>query len=161
MPDLAISNTGPIIAFAKIKRIDLLTSLFSEIQITRAVAEELANTPQLLPGSEILKMPGFRIVDPAGPIDPLLEAALDLGEASVIHHGLKIRSADLLLDEKKARHLADSVYNLNVIGTGGLLLRAKKRGLIPHVKPLLNQIRANGYFLSDQLVTGIIRSAGE
>jgi predicted nucleic acid-binding protein len=161
VPDVAISNTGPLIAFAKINRIDLLTSLFTEIQIPRADADELTNTPQLLPGSEILKIPGFRIVDPSRPIDPLLQAELDLGEASVIDLGLQSQTADILLDERKARRLADSVYNLKIIGTGGLLLRAKKRGLIPLVKPLLQEIRSNGYFLSDRLIAGIVQSAGE
>jgi predicted nucleic acid-binding protein len=159
--ELAISNTGPLIAFAKVQRLDLLTSLFSEILIPRAVADELTACEAALPGAEILSMKGFRVVELPGGSDALLEAELDSGEAAVVQLALKMGGTEVLLDERKARRLAESVYNLKVLGTGGLLLRAKKKGLIKEVKSTLHQIRANGYYLSERLVLGIERAAGE
>jgi predicted nucleic acid-binding protein len=69
--------------------------------------------------------------------------------------------AEILIDEKKAPRLAASAYDLNLLGTGGLMLRAKKRGSIAAVKPLLTELRTKDYFLSERLFEGIVRAAGE
>jgi len=157
----AISNTGPLIALAKVHRLDLLVALFSEILVPRAVSNELVAGGAQFPGREIVGIREFRIVDCQKEPDRLLLAELDSGEASVIQLAIERPGAEVLIDEKKARRVATSVYGLTVLGTGGLLLRAKKRGLIQTVKPLLEQIHANGYFLSDRLKMGILRAANE
>ena len=69
--------------------------------------------------------------------------------------------AVLLIDERKARRLAEHLYGLRIVGTRGLLLRAKTAGLIPAVQPALASMRAHGYYLSDRLVEAICRAAGE
>jgi predicted nucleic acid-binding protein len=51
--------------------------------------------------------------------------------------------------------------NLKVLGTGGLLLKAKRNGLVSAVRPLLEEMKQKGYFLSDRLVHGICLEAGE
>jgi uncharacterized protein len=157
----AISNTGPLIALAKVQRLGLLTLLFGEILIPKAVAAELTAGPGFLAGSDILTTRGFRVVECQRETGGLLRAELDLGEASVIQLARENPLAEVLIDEKKARRLAESVYGLRLLGTGGLLLRAKRRRLIAEVKPLFEQMRKNGYFVSDRLVGGILRAAAE
>jgi uncharacterized protein len=90
-----------------------------------------------------------------------LESALDFGEACVIELAIQNPGAEIILDEKKARLLATTVYGLDVLGTGGLLLRAKRRGVVAKIRPLLTDIRAKGYFVSDRLFDGLVRAAGE
>jgi predicted nucleic acid-binding protein len=48
-----------------------------------------------------------------------------------------------------------------VLGTGGLLLKAKRNGLVSAVRPLMEEMKQKGYFLSDRLVHGICLEAGE
>jgi uncharacterized protein len=158
VPDgIAICNTGPLIALAKIQRVSVLTKLFAEILIPQAIADELkAGGPSAI-GAQLSEQ--FRVVE-CRP-DPLLESALDFGEACVIQLAIQNPGAEVVLDEKKARRLATSVYGLDVLGTGGLLLRAKRRGLVPKIRPLLTEIRTKGYFLSDRLFDGLVRAAGE
>jgi predicted nucleic acid-binding protein len=48
-----------------------------------------------------------------------------------------------------------------VKGTGGLLVEAKARGFIPEVRPLLEKMKAEGYFLSPRLMNECLRRAGE
>ena len=67
----------------------------------------------------------------------------------------------VLIDERKARRIAERVYGLRILGTGGLLLRAKVAGLVPGVQPLLTAMRKNGYHLSDRLVQAVCEAAGE
>ncbi|MBI4025587.1 MAG: DUF3368 domain-containing protein [Verrucomicrobia bacterium] len=47
------------------------------------------------------------------------------------------------------------------MGTGGLLLRAKKAGFVSSVGSLMKAMKQNGYFLSDRILDGIIAAAGE
>lgn len=112
-------------------------------------------------GASVIGKPGFEVAAPEKEIDPLLEAELDKGEAAVIQLALETNNSEVLIDEKRARRIAVSVYGLNVLGIGGLLLRAKRSGLISEVKPLFEQIRANGYFISNRLMEGILGAAGE
>jgi predicted nucleic acid-binding protein len=48
-----------------------------------------------------------------------------------------------------------------VTGTGGILLAAKHAGLVGQIRPLMVAMKSNGYFLSDRLVDGICKAAGE
>ena len=67
----------------------------------------------------------------------------------------------VLIDERKGRRVAMLVYGLRVTGTGGILLAAKQAGLLKEIRPLMLQMRANGYFLSARLVSGVCQAAGE
>jgi predicted nucleic acid-binding protein len=69
--------------------------------------------------------------------------------------------ANVLIDERKGRRVAEMIYRLSVIGSGGILLKAKKMGLVSLIRPMIQGMRANGYFLSDRLVEGICAEAGE
>ncbi|HWB05420.1 MAG TPA: DUF3368 domain-containing protein [Verrucomicrobiales bacterium] len=93
--------------------------------------------------------------------DPLLIHELDTGEASVIH-AARIRGVgQVLIDERKARRIASTVYCLEVRGTCALLVEAKRRSLISTVKPPLEAMRAGGYFIGPMLVAECLRRAGE
>ena len=95
------------------------------------------------------------------PPEPLLASLLDAGEASVIALACQSGGPLVLLDEAKGRRIARDVYGLRVVGTGRVLVEAKRAGLVTEVKPLIAAMRANGYWLSDRIVTEILRQAGE
>jgi predicted nucleic acid-binding protein len=69
--------------------------------------------------------------------------------------------AEAVVHELTGRRVASLVYALTVTGTGGILLAAKQAGLVREIRPLMLQIRANGYFLSARLMDGICQAAGE
>jgi predicted nucleic acid-binding protein len=56
---------------------------------------------------------------------------------------------------------ASIAYGLAVLGTGGLLLRAKRAGLIPQVRPLFQSLVLHGYYISESVVARICMEAGE
>ncbi len=78
-----VSNTGPIIAFALIDRLDVLQSLFESVTISEAVHKELIEGGPsgrgLLPYQ---KASWIKVHPLASPVDPLLVTVLDRGEAS-------------------------------------------------------------------------------
>jgi predicted nucleic acid-binding protein len=56
----------------------------------------------------------------------------------------------ILLDDRPARRVTE-VAGLNVIGTLGLLLEAKRMGLIATVRPELDKLLETSFFLSQAL----------
>ena len=98
--------------------------------------------------------------NPSHPPDAFLTAELDAGEASVIALANELKIA-VLMDERKGRRIASLAYGLPVIGTGRLLIEAKERGFLGAIRPLMEQMRAGGYYLSDRLFQALCREAGE
>ena len=66
----------------------------------------------------------------------------------------------LVIDDRLGRAAARRL-GLAVTGTVGVLIRAKEVGLVPAVCPLLEEIRQQGYWLSDALLVTAARLAGE
>jgi predicted nucleic acid-binding protein len=50
---------------------------------------------------------------------------------------------------------------LKVIGTVGILIRAKREGILPWVSPLLNDLVEKGFRLSEDLKREALLLAGE
>lgn len=94
-------------------------------------------------------------------IDPLLLSSLDFGEASVLNLAIRKESAFLLIDERKARQIARTVYGLDVIGTIRILIDAKKMGFITNISELIEQMRANGYWIHGSIIEYALQVAGE
>jgi predicted nucleic acid-binding protein len=95
------------------------------------------------------------------PLDPLLAAELGPGEAEVIAAGYHLNARFVLLDERRARRIAEQAYHLRVKGSAGILVAAKRAGLVPRVRPLLEAMIDHGYFLSGRLLERALREAGE
>ena len=149
-----ISNSSPLIALAQIGRLDLLHQLHPLVLIPPAVATEVEPT---LPA-----LPGWLVVQPlAHPRQPhTVSGSIGPGEHEVISLRLELRAERLILDEQPARRLATSL-GLRVIGTVGLLLAAKDRGLLTTITPELDRLLAVGFFMDQELYDRAIGQAGE
>jgi predicted nucleic acid-binding protein len=73
---------------------------------------------------------------------------------------LELRAERLILDEQPARRLATSL-GLRVIGTVGLLLAAKERGLLTRIRPELEGLLEARFFMDTELYERAISQAGE
>jgi len=156
----AVCNTGPLLGLARARLEWLPFRLFPKVLVPAAVAREL--TCREAPDAERVRLAletGSVVEDPA-PIDPLLVAELDVGEAAVIAVA-SLGGHVVILDERKARKVATRVYGLPVKGTAGLLVQAKRLGLIPEVAAPIRNMLAGGYHLSNDLVAATLREAGE
>lgn len=66
----------------------------------------------------------------------------------------------VILDDRNARRIAEQL-SLKVIGTVGMLLRAKQKGVITEIKPLLTALNQADFRISEAIVQKALRIAGE
>jgi len=156
-----VADTGPLIAFGRIEKLDLLPRVLGEVLVPASVAAECVVDMEK-PGARAIRDALrarllIRCPDPAPPQTPF--PVLDAGESAAIRLALKL-SAAVLIDERTGRTIAAKL-GLGVIGSAGVLLAAKKHGLIQSIGPVLDSMAANGYHLSDTLVRAILFRAGE
>lgn len=157
----AVCNTGPLIGLARIDMAWLPFQLFPEVVVPEEVRLELmaGDSPDRVEIALLLDQ--ARIHPSHGQPDRLLLAELDAGEAAVISSALHLGITTVILDERKARRVASRAYGLQVKGTAGLLIEAKRRGMIEAVRPHLEGMIQGGYFLGSNLVAACLAEAGE
>jgi uncharacterized protein len=162
---ILVCNTGPLIALAKIDKIVLLQHLGIErILVPPMVQRELRS--KIGPEAPCIESALNHFIHTAqieGSDQHIVRATsnLDDGEKEVILLGASLQEdIVLLLDDQTGRRIAKELGFL-VLGTAGLLLLAKRQGLVEAVGPLLDEMRHHGYWLSDALIEQIQHQAGE
>lgn len=159
---VVVSDTSPLRALDHLKLTWLLQSLYGEVLIPPAVAQELQDPASALPPLDWRSVPGVTV---RAPVDKKrvedLTQTLDQGEAEAICLGLEVRASALLVDERAARAVAASL-GLRPVGVLAVLVRAKELGHISEVRPLLDLLRTDiGFYISRPLYAEIVRLAGE
>ncbi|MCT7955179.1 DUF3368 domain-containing protein [Laspinema palackyanum] len=157
-----ICNATPLINFASINRLDIFKSLFNEMVIPQAVYAETVESG--FPNSEAILneiQAGWLQVQPVEEMPESIPSQLDAGEREVIALALIEQKPRVILDEKRARKVAQGL-GLNVIGTLGILILAKQNRIIPQVKPLLNAMMAEAqYWVNETLYHQILQAVSE
>jgi predicted nucleic acid-binding protein len=158
-----VFNASPLIVLAKAGLWDICVTLGDVVVIPQAVSDEVIRIDNPIDPARIwLESPSLPVSHPASPpISPFL-AAWDLGagETAVIALAETTPDAVAVLDDLAARRCAQAL-GIEVIGTLGLVLLAKKRGLIPNVSEPLAAIVAAGLFIAPHHLTAIRHQAGE
>ena len=132
--------------------------LYAEVVVPRIVFDEIVVAGAGLTGArEVASATWLRIenVEP----DPSLLRALDRGEAAAIPLAERL-GATLLVDDGDAR-VAAARRGLIVVGTLGVLLRAKRKGVIAEVSPIIVRMESLGMFVSARLREDVLRLAGK
>jgi predicted nucleic acid-binding protein len=88
-----------------------------------------------------------------------LKEQVDLGEASIIALALENEDHLVIIDDNKGRKLAERL-SLNYTGTLGILVKAKKEGMIPLLKPILEKIEETDLRLSEKLKNILLKAVG-
>lgn len=151
---LVVSNSSPLIALEQIGQLHLLQALFDTLLVPPAVVRETAPTVTLP------KWVNERaLTQQIGP--QLLSSSLGPGESEAISLALEVGAQWLILDDRPARRLAQSL-GLPVVGTLGVLLAAKRRGLLlDALRPQLDGLIKSGFFIAPDLQEQILDDAGE
>ncbi len=154
-----VANTTPLISLASIGKLELLKDVFGEIIIADAVYNEI-KAKQGYGYSEIdtdyIKVQSIKGIA----YRDFLLNQLDLGETETIILAKEIDADFVIIDENIAYKIAKS-SELNVVRTLSILLRAKEKGLIPALKPLLDEMIIKGRWYSQRVYKTILEQAGE
>ena len=151
MPKVIISDTSCFIILTKIDELELLHNLYGQIITTVDIAIEYG---EVLPE-------WVEIVDVTDKCkQQLLELQIDKGESSAITLALEIPESTLILDDFKARKVAERL-GLVYTGTIGIIVKAKLKGIIPSVKPLIEKIKKTNFRISNEIELQALKEANE
>lgn len=161
MINRVIINSSPLIVLFKSQQAELLPQLFSNILVPEAVWNEITTGGQNDIASQLLPNASWAQPVEVGEIASVV-ATWDLGsgESEVLSLSLKIPDCAAIVDDRAARRCAQAL-GIVTLGTGGVLVLAKRRGLISSVSSRIQSLRDAGLWLSDDLVNLLKQQAGE
>ena len=159
-----VADTGPLIALARVDRLDLLRRLYHDALVPPSVHTELA-LDSARPGAKVLAkafdtgwIKAQRVVDTVAVSE--LTQLLDPGESEAIILAEQENARFLLIDDARGRRVARE-RGVPVVGVAGVLLAAKSQRAIAAVGPVLEDLSRVGYRLSPGLVAAVLERAGE
>ncbi|HEX3127874.1 MAG TPA: hypothetical protein VH394_11145 [Thermoanaerobaculia bacterium] len=150
---IAVADSGPLMALAKVGGLDVLFQLFPRIVATPAVFSETVIMGQRLGASDARLLTACfeegRIMVQAPPADRLPELSkLGSGEEESVRLALALRAEWLLVDDLDARRAAEEILSAagavtRVKGTLGVIVSACQQGALP-LEDALQLLRALG-----------------
>lgn len=151
MPRVVVPDASNLIVPGKIGEFNILHQLYGTIYTTQEVANEFG-----------LELPDWIEVVSAQDkkYQRFLETQVDPGEASVLAFASETEDCLLILDDLKARKLAKQL-NLKVTGTLGVIHMAKKTGMIPFVRPVIDKLMATDFWVSKRIVEELLKRNNE
>jgi len=159
------SNASPLINISRLKLFHYLPTLYEKLFIPEAVVREVVERGKGRTGAvEVLDGLKSGFIEKKRVDNALAVAALSeffgSGEAEAIVLASEISADAILLDDNKARTVAQSM-KLHVIGTIGILLDLKGKRIISEVRPYLNTAIKHGFRISADLYDKVLQKAGE
>ena len=160
MSEAWVVNASPLILFSRIGRLDLIESLAPSILIPNAVIDEVRAGQDKDPtaAAALRWAEQYRVAD-VTLVASIEHWDLGAGESQVIAHCVGT-SRWGVLDDRAARRCAVS-HGISVIGSLGVVLRAKKNRKIDRARPVIEGLIAAGMFLGDEFVGRVLSSVEE
>jgi predicted nucleic acid-binding protein len=154
-------NASPLIFLTEVGLLEVLRQPGTPVLVPDAVLEEISRLGPHDPAIQAVgSSPWIQIVTTPPIPDVVRVWDLGAGETAVLAVALESPDAMAILDDQPARRCA-RVLGVATQGTLGLVLLAKQQGLIPVVRPVLEQLKQAGMYLTDGLERQILDAAGE
>ena len=154
-------NTSPLIFLTKGGYMSLLQLVSEEIIVPAAVATEIQAYGAMDVTASTLASTEWLVVKETPPVPTVIQSwDLGAGESAVLTWGYVNPGTEVILDDLAGRRCA-AALGIPVRGTLGLVLKAKQRGAIPAARPVLEQLRSQGMYLSDRVILQALALVGE
>lgn len=151
MPKTIISDTSCFIVLNNIRELDLLHKVYTQIITTPDIATEYGEPlPEWVEIVTVKDKYSQRI----------LEMQIDKGESSAIALALETPNCTIILDDYKARKIAEQL-GITITGTIGVIIKAKLKGIIPSIKHILEKIKQTDFRLSADIELQALKEANE
>jgi len=155
-----ITNTTPVLSLLKIDKLDLLKELYGEVTVPNAVYQEIEKGKHK-PYYQDLKLVDWIKIEQIKNTDSLaFFVDLDKGEAEVLILAKEQKADLVILDEIMGRRYAKRL-ELNLMGTMGVLLKAKEKGMIDSIREILTELTEKGTWLNPKLIKKVIDLSNE
>lgn len=156
-----IVNSTPLIILCNIGKLEILRNLYGEIIIPQAVYEEV--TVKADSACQQIKSANWihveQIKDQSD--KKMYRAKLHAGEVEVMILAQEDKKTDLVVIDDNAAKKTARYLGLTVTGTVGILLKAKKSGIVGEIHPILNSMKKEGFYISGNIERMILEQAGE
>lgn len=154
-------NASPLIFLARVSRLDLLRDVAQSAVVPQSVMRELEAGSDLDDAMAVVRRSDWLLAvdDPVVP-ESVRIWDLGAGESAVLAWAIAHPSAEAVIDDLQARRCAASL-GIPVRGTLGVVLVAEQRGLISAARPIIEELRAAGMYLSDAVIERALSMVGE
>ena len=153
---MVIGDSSALVALAVVNQLELLEKLYDTLYIPQAVFDEVTQIGK--PQSNKLRQ---FLQSKVKQVDlTLTHLGLGLGELEAITLYKKLDADVLLIDDNRAKKYA-SLNGVKVIGSLGILVKAKEKGHIERVKPFLDEIQKSEVYISQKLIEKVLKICGE
>ena len=154
---ILIADSSALVTLSIVDKLDILEQLFGEVYVPRAVYEEVSQENK----AESYKLKNYckdKVLDIQSRTNFNISLGQGESEAIVLYSE---QNADFLLcDDKKAKKFAQN-FGLKVIGSLGILLKAKESGLINEISPLIELLKNSRIFIDDRTFELVLKMASE
>jgi predicted nucleic acid-binding protein len=156
-----VVNASPIIVLARAGFLDLLRVAGDPVQVPHAVIQEVQQGGPNDPTAQAVVQTAWLVPVNPGPIPARLQPfSLGLGEEAVLAWAIANPGTEALLDDQAARRCAITL-GIPHRGCLGLVLQARRQGILPTARPVLEQLRQAGLRLSDRVMNQALALVGE
>lgn len=160
MTERWVVNASPLILLAKIGHHSLLGQLADALIVPQAVVDEINAGPHDDAARQFLANSPLPVVQVVS--DPhVLAWDLGAGETAVLSYASTHPGWRVVIDDGAARRCA-LAFGIPLIGTLGVILRARKANLIPSAAAPLKSLLDHGYRLDDIVIRNVLlQTVGE
>jgi predicted nucleic acid-binding protein len=157
----AVVDASPLIHLAKGGYLELLRLVGDSVAVPVAVANEIRRRgPEDLTAHALDTTP-WLIPTETPAVPPIIQAwDLGPGESGVLAYAYVNTGSIAIIDDLAARRCAEAL-RIALRGTLGLVLIAKKRGVLPAARPVLLKLKQSGMYLSDRVLDQALALIGE
>jgi uncharacterized protein len=149
---ILVADTSPLISLIVINKLSVLTDLYEEVYLPKEVWDELNAHLEITTYREDLLRLSYFVKNVTA---PFYNPKIDRGELEAIALYKQLNADFLLIDDKKAREVAEE-NNINCIGTLAILIKAKHNKLLPLLQPVFQDLLRNKRFYQKELLNRIL-----
>jgi predicted nucleic acid-binding protein len=161
MPEKWVMNASPLIVLGKAHLLGSISSVAQQWILPKRVIQEVRIKQAIEPFLAELASGASVVQQDVMDMSPSIAAwELGPGESAVLSIALNMLETGVVLDDLQARKCA-ALFGLPIIGSLGLVLLAKRRGLLPLAKPAIEQIIRAGLYVQPALIHRVLKSIGE
>jgi len=157
-----VCNSSPLIHLAKIGKLELLRDFFEQVLIPEEVYKECVIDGKNRDDADKIRDAPWILASRIENLElkKAINTFLDEGESEAIALALQMGADLILLDDYEAREFA-RIYNLKITGTVGVLMKAKRMGIISSLSDVLEDLKETGFWINEDLYSIILKDVGE